>query len=594
MISIMPRNVLFNSALLILLAGSLCLPGMQVSAQAQNAADNAARQAEQLERDRAADERQRQLERNRLENQPPPGGETVSPPQRDVAAPDEACIQINAVSVTGVTLIRAQVIKEITAAYEEKCLGLSHFNNILKQLTFLYVEKGYITSRAFLPEQDLSDGSLEIVVIEGSLEGIVVDGSPESYKSQISMAFPDMVGKPVNLRDIEQGLDQLNRLRSNNATIELEAGRKPGSSVLSVSRNKSRNWHATLGVDNLGSSTTGEYQSRMDFGSEDVLQLNDQWKFSYQRSIDRHPLYFADVPSSDTFTGSFSWPYGYWTFAVDGSWSEYDSQIAGVVSDIDTSGLSQSVSASVSRVLHRDQTSITSISGKLKWKRTENLILGSRVDVSSRDLSIGTVELVHSRQLWNGQLVTSASYSQGLDIWGAFDDDTAPAGSPKGQFRSLNASLSYFKPFKLGNSTATYSGQISGQYTPDLLFGSEQVAYGGYSTVRGLPESVVFGNRGIMTRNEFALQFLQSGNEQFTEVFGRFEAYTAIDSGHVFEEDSFGIDGGNLTGATIGLRSRGGRLSLDVAWSEIVASSDNLDAAVSESGLVYARMNLSF
>ncbi len=61
-----------------------------------------------------------------------------------------------------------------------------------------------------------------------------------------------------------------------------------------------------------------------------------------------------------------------------------------------------------------------SFSGKLKWKRTENFILGNRIDVSSRDLSIGTLELVHSRQLWNGQLVAFAGYKSGSGYRGGF------------------------------------------------------------------------------------------------------------------------------------------------------------------------------
>ena len=588
----MLRNFPSKLVLPVVLAGSLFLAITQDEAHAQGAADDASRQAEQIERDRAADERQRLIEKNRLDNRPPDGAD-VSPPQEDVATSDGACVHVNVVSVTGTTLLRAREIRKVTAPFEDRCLGHSDLNGILEQLTFLYVEKGFITSRAFLPEQDLSDGFLEIVVVEGSLEDIVIDDEPDAHAGRAGTAFPDMVGLLVNLRDIEQGLDQLNRLRSNSATIELEAGENPGSSVLSVARSKGKNWYVTLGFDDLGSSSTGEYQSRIDLGFEDVLRLNDQWHFSYQRSTDDN-LFFSNLPGSDTYTGSFSLPYGYWTFTLNGSWSEYDSQIAGAVSEVDTSGLSHSASASVSRVVHRDQTSITSFSGKIKWKRTENFILGSKVDVSSRDLSVGTLEFIHSRQLWDGQLTASLGHSRGLEIRGSFDDDTAPAGSPKGQFRSLNASLGYFKPFQLGDLAVAYKGQVSGQYTPDLLFGSEQVAYGGYSTVRGLRESIVFGNHGVMTRNEFALRLSPASNKQFAKLLGTLEIYTSADFGYVFEEDEFGIDGGNLAGATIGLRARGGWIGFDVVWSDIVASSGNLEAAVSESGLLYARVNLAF
>ena len=473
-------------------------------------------------------------------------------------------------------------------------MGLTGLNNLLRQLTFLYVERGYITSRAFLPEQDLADGALEIVVVEGRLEDIVIDASPGAYQSQIRMAFPGRIGETVNLRDIEQGLDQLNRLRANNATIELEAGRQPGASVLSVARNKSKQIYADLGFDNLGSSLIGKYQSRIDLGAEDILALNEQWQFSYQRSMARNPLYFRAIPDSNTYSGRFSIPYGYWTFAIDALSSDYDARIAGTVADIALAGLSQSVNTSVSRVLHRDQVSKTLLFGKLKWKRTENFILGNQVDASSRDLSIATLELIHSRQLWGGQWLTAAAYHRGLAILGAFADDKAPAGSPKGQFRSATVSLSYFKPFRAGKLGASYHGRFSGQYTPDLLFGSEQVAYGGYSTVRGLRESVVFGNRGIMTQNELALRLPQPDNASFNTLFGALEAYTALDFGHVFAERGFGIKGGNLTGATLGLRSRGGRLSFDLAWSDIFGYTDNLAEAVSDSGLFYARLNFSF
>ncbi len=567
--------------------------GWSQLALAQTAADSAARQAEQIQRDRAADEFQKKVERNRLNNQPP-GGDSVPAPQHDIAAPNEACIHVKTISVAGISLLQTRAVNSVIAGFEKRCLGLADLNNILKELTFLYVDKGYITSRAFLPEQDLSDGSLEIVVVEGVLESIVLDGEPDTHNGQVKTAFPDLVGKPVNLRDIEQGLDQLNRLRSNDAKIELEAGTEPGSSALQVARNKSKNWYASVGFNNLGSSSTGIYQSRIDAGFEDVMGLNDQWTFSYQRSMDNHPLYFANVPGGETFTGSFSIPYGYWTFALDGLWSEYNSQIAGPISSIDTAGLSRSFGASLSRVLHRDQVSITSLSGNIKWKRNENFILGTRIDVASRDLAIGSLELVHSRQFFGGQLVASASYNQGLDIWGVFDDDSAPAGSPKGQFKSVNGSITYLKPLQIGDLSATYNGQLTGQYSPDLLFGSEQVAYGGYSTVRGLRESVVFGNNGVLARNEFALKLPNPDNPQFTEAFGSLEAYAAVDFGQVFAEESLGIEGGNLAGATIGLRSRGGKFVFDISWSDVISATDNIETEIGSSGMFNATASIAF
>lgn len=577
-----------ETSLILVLSAGLMWPGLGLSlAHAQNPPDAA---AGQLERDRAAAERQRQLERNRLDY-PPPGGATPAPPPTEAAPPDEICLPIQTITVTGVTLL-TEAVRATARDYEGRCLGLSGLNDLLEQLTFLYLAQGYITSRAFLPEQDLADGALEIVVIEGRLEDIVMDAAPGAHQGQIHTAFPGQIGAPLNLRDIEQGLDQLNRLRANNATIELEAGAQPGASVLSVARQQGKRLYAGLGFDNLGSALIGEYQTRLDLGGEDLLRLNDQWQFSYQRSMDRHPLHFHAVPASNTYSGRFSIPYGYWTLAFDALSSDYEARLAGPVGLIPLSGLSQSVNVSLSRVLHRNPTSKTLLFGTLKWKRTENFILGNQVDASSRDLSVAGLELIHARQLWGGQGLMAVAWRRGLAMLGAFDDDSAPAGSPKGQFRSVTASLSYFKPFRVGGLDARYQGQLSGQYTPDLLFGSEQVAYGGYATVRGLRESVVFGNRGLLMRNELALRL--PDNVTLAGVLGSFEVYTALDFGQVFAEHGYGIAGGNLTGATLGLRGRGGRLNLDVAWSDIIGHTDNLAAAVAQSGLFYVRLNLAF
>jgi hemolysin activation/secretion protein len=549
--------------------------------------------AEQLERDRGADERQQQFELNRQNNQPP-DSDDISPPKRDLNQQDETCIHVETVLVSGVTLLNKIDIDKTLVEFEDQCIGVTTLNHILEKITYLYINDGYITSRAYLPEQNLADGSLEIIVIEGHLDSIIMDGDQESHESQINAAFPNLVGNPVNLRNIEQGLDQLNRLQSNNAEISIEAGRDLGSSILNVSRNKSKTWYGNIEFDNLGSRSTGKYQTKLNLGLDDLFGLNDKLNFSYQRSMSRNPFYIDDVPKSDTYFGSISVPYGYWTFSLNGSLSEYNTQIKGNFSNIDASGNSQSIDTSTSYVLHRDQTSITSLSGKLKRKNSENFLLGSLIEVSSRSLSIATLEIVHSRQLLGGQLVSTAGYHQGLNILDAYDDNEAPPESPKGQFRNMTGYLSYFRPIRVGDKTMTYNGQISGQYAPDSLFGTEQVSYGGYSTVRGLRESVVFGNRGILMRNELAFQLPQSKNRHFVKTFGTFEHFLAIDHGDIYKQHAIGIDGGDLTGAGVGFRNRGGKLGIDIAWMDIIGSSRNLDNSLSRSGLIYAKLKFFF
>lgn len=431
-------------------------------------------------------------------------------------------------------------------------------------------------------------------MIEGKLEAITLNGNA-LVTPQVSTAFPGLRDKPVNLRDVEQGLDQINRLRSQKATIGLAAGKAQGGSVLDVKIEKTRPWHFSLSSDNLGSLSTGRYQTRADFGADNILGLNDEWQFGYQRSMERHPLRLgAARPNGNSLTGSVSIPYGYWTFGLNASWSNYRSSIEGLLSQIETSGGSLSFSPFVTRVLHRDQISKTWLTGRVTWKENENFVLGSRVDVSSRVLSVATVELGHSRQMLGGQASASLGYHRGLKILGAFDDAAAAAGSPRGQFEKLSASLGYQRAFDLGETAMIFSSSLSGQWSPDDLFGSEQMSAGGYSTVRGVREAVLYADTGIVMRNELSLLLPGFDDGRAAEALGRLEPYAAIDLGNTVSDASGNSVGGNLVGAAVGLRNRGGRINFDVSYSDILSMPDLPGGSVPSSGLVQARMSISF
>jgi hemolysin activation/secretion protein len=559
----------------------------------QSAVDGAIRQADQIGRFQSQQERLREDELMRQARQAP-GGEATAAPVATTSSSGETCIQVNRITVSGVSLIPASEIAKKLSQWEGRCLGLAELNSALEAITFLYVDRGYVASRAYLPEQDLADGSLDVLVIEGTLETITLNGKA-SADAQISTAFPGLRNKPVNLRDVEQGLDQINRLRSQKATIGLAAGKAQGETLLDVKIEKARPWHFSLSSDNLGSLSTGRYQTRADFGADNILGLNDEWQIGYQRSMERNPLRLgAARPNGNSLTGSVSIPYGYWTFGLNAAWSDYRSSISGLVSEIETSGGSLSLAPFVTRILHRDQISKTWLTGRLTWKENENFVLGSRVDVSSRVLSVATVELGHSRQMLGGQASASLGYHRGLNIFGAFDDAVAPVGSPKGQFEKLSASLAYQRAFDLGATAMIFSSNLSGQWSPDNLFGSEQMSAGGYSTVRGVREAVLYADTGIVMRNELSLLLPEFDDGRAAEVLGRLEPYAAIDVGHTVSEASGNSVGGNLVGGAIGLRNRGGQFNFDVSYSDILSMPDLPSGSLPSSGLVQARMSISF
>ncbi|MDR2801260.1 MAG: hypothetical protein LBB52_08380 [Desulfovibrio sp.] len=167
--------------------------------------------------------RQLEEEQRRPLLTPPPEERPVEPPP--APAPDTGpCVHINSFHIEGVTLLSRRTLEKITAPRENTCLSLSGINGLLQEITNAYVEKGYITSRALLEPQDLSTGVLRIRVVEGRVESIGPDESSTMNSRQFLTIFPFVKGSILNLRDIEQGLDQLNRLPSNRAAMRVEPG----------------------------------------------------------------------------------------------------------------------------------------------------------------------------------------------------------------------------------------------------------------------------------------------------------------------------------------------------------------------------------
>ncbi|MCL2589494.1 MAG: ShlB/FhaC/HecB family hemolysin secretion/activation protein [Betaproteobacteria bacterium] len=549
----------------------------------------------QFESQQSEQQRLRQLEELQRSNRAP-AGEVPAPPAVPQSAPEgEQCSQVTTVKVDGVHLVPEAALRATVSAWEGKCLGLAEINSVLKAITFLYVERGYVAARAYLPEQDLSGGVLGIAVDEGSLEGIRLNGQ-EASSGAIDSAFPGMVGKPVNLRDIEQGLDQMNRLPSNSATAALGAGVQPGGSLLDITNNPERRVRFSLGTDSLGATVSGKYQTRLDVRADNAMGFNDLWQLGYQRSSGRNPFYLnGSLPNSDTVNASMSVPYGYWIGGLDAVWSRYRSSVASQPVDIDTSGSSVIASPYVTRVIGRDQVSKTSLTVRLTWKDTKNDIMGTRIDVASRTLSVASLELNHSRQLWGGQATAGLAYHRGLAVLGAFNDSNAPEGSAKGQFSKVTASVGYTRPLGQGGAVPLFSTYVMGQWTPDRLFGTEQMSFGGYSSIRGVRDAMLFADKGALSRTELSVLLPAPSQHGAAQLLGRVEPYIGVDVGYAaaIEGDPMSSNG-TMVSAAIGVRNRAGRVAFDLWYAKLLAKPSMPANSMTGGSLVQGRISISF
>lgn len=458
---------------------------------------------------------------------------TLSLPEVSATTEAGPCFTINHIELHEATVISRAQRAEASRIPANGCLRLADIRQRIREITELYLSMGYITSSAWLPEQDIASGILRINVTEGRIESVTLDGQ---FEHALQMAFPNAVGQLLNLRDVEQGLEQLNRLASRPITIDILPGSRPGFSVLQLTSTEKRfplSLHA--GADNSGQKSTGERQLNGSLIADNLFRLADQWTLTVV-----HDGEFHTDRRSRSLQAGVTVPYGYWLFSAYYGWSDsYQPLMEGKWR---YEGSVQTQRLAVNRTLWRDGQQRLVLEADLTRHQTENRLGDVRLDVSSPTLTSLTTGVSYSRTLFGGYLTFGPAYSQGLGIAGATDDRSA-SGLPPSDFRRFSLNGSWFYPLA---STLSWFTSAYGQTTPDNLYASERLSVGGQYSVRGFKEQYLNGNRGGYWRNELTWQGPALGEMAVLSLTG------ALDVGYVAKQTGT-VDGGTLSGASVAL-----------------------------------------
>lgn len=548
------RSELMPTALPICIIGRtarlLCLSVismMSCASYAQTPADidAAQRQAEIIQRqEQQRLQRERQEVQRRTEEVKGIDTTTLQPKIEvpDIGAP---CREIKEIVIIDAPRLSDRVRKNITTEFTGHCLNSSDIEHILSQITKNYIDRGYITTRVYLAPQDLSKGRLEILVVEGIVEKVMVDDGGAKSVS-VSNVFPGVEGNVLNLRDLEQGIDQINRLTSNNAKLDIEPGEKPGTSTVVVHNHPTSPYHLIASYDNQGYVLTGDKQVGVSVGADNLLGFDELFFATHRQSVP------GDLDSRYSQSDSlyFSIPFGYSTFSMGPSRSKYVETIktpSGV--NLLASGDITSNFVSFDRVIYRDQSTRASLTATLTTKKYNNYLNGQFLAASSRNLTVLDLDSHLNTGLAGGVLTIDLGYARGLNIIDALNDpEFLPDSAPHAQFGKFKYGIGYVIPFKLLGKDLSFSSRLTGQRARNVLFGSEQIQIGGLYSVRGFVLNILAGDDGYYVRNELSVsQPVVIGKETVST-----RIYAGYDAGAVSNSDPT-IPQGHLSGMAVGI-----------------------------------------
>lgn len=410
------------------------------------------------------------------------------------AAGDTACIPLARVDIEASKVLAESDQPNLIEPFLGTCIDAELIRNLLSAISNYIIEQGYVTSRPYLLEQDISDGQIEIRILVGTIEAVInADSGTTNGKIATAFVLSDEV---LNLRDLETSLEAIERLESVSANFEIRPGTRQGASIVAVKTVTEKPFRAELGVNaQTGLSSQLSLMAALD----NPLNINDLIEFRYNSG----ELYraYQDNRSRELV---YSFPLGSYLLAYTYADLEYEQRVQGINGSFLSEGETTSNEFRVSKVVARSQAARLTLAVALELKDSDIYFDSQLIEVSSYRTSQARFELRHDWfQDW-GQLYTTFSYHRGLDYFGARDDDyfTVEEGFETDaslQFEKFNfdSQLYYYLP-----DPAWYASfKLSLQYSDDLLYDNDRLYLGSPYTVRGY-SSALSGSKAWYLRND--------------------------------------------------------------------------------------------
>ena len=262
----------------------------------------------------------------------PPSQEPISPPPPTPLPPPEQLLEspssippnpqaipgkvpenivVDRFEFEGNTAISSEELAAVTAPFTKKPISFAELFQARAAVTDLYLKRGYITSGALIPPQQLQGGVVKIQVIEGGLEAINVRGTqrlnPEYVRSRLRIA----TDKPLNRDRLLEALQllQLNPLIQN-ISAELAAGTEPGANLLDVQVTEAKTFNVQIGLDNNRAPSVGTFRRRVQINQANLFGLGDGLNLGYSNTDGSNSIDLGYTLPINPRNGTLRFSYG--------------------------------------------------------------------------------------------------------------------------------------------------------------------------------------------------------------------------------------------------------------------------------------------
>ena len=386
--------------------------------------------------------------------------------------------------------------------------------SIADLITDAYRQKGFVTSRAYLPPQKIDQGVLLIKVIEGLTGKIEVKGSRHFKTSLLRRKIALKEGDLLNFNILRKGLNEINDHPDRTARAVLVPGTDSGTTDIVIEVKERLPVHIGFGWDNLGSQYIDKQRYDTRFEHNNLLGFDDRLMLEYQLAqADRYVFKYMRyvVPVAD------------WELGMVADQSKV--KLGKELEDADLRGESELYGFFVAKSLIRTDRFNLNINAGFDYKNATNTEAGN---VSSEDLlRVAKTGLDMYEVDTQGRTLFVYELGCGIPgLWGGLEEQSTTSSRSGAGGEFLKHSFNLLRLQKMFFSSVLLWKNQS-QVSSDVLTSTEQFQLGGVANVRGYPAAEAVGDSGYSTTWEWSCP-LYGLSKNIRVPFSKASFYDAI------------------------------------------------------------------
>lgn len=426
---------------------------------------------------------------------PRPGGEVlprVEPPRPALGAPGLK-VDVTGFKVTGNTLFSEDVLLATVREFVGKEQNIDGLNDAATKVRSYYRERGYFLAQAYLPQQEIKGGVVEIAVIEARVGKVTLDFKQGTrYSEGLVRGIVEShlkEGDIITESSLETPLLLLNDFPNAIVTSEIKPSQTIGAADLTVHVSDAPGWlSGSVDIDNYGNRFTGAIRTGLSLSANNLLGIGDQ--LSYRGFVTEQSLMgFQRV--------AYAIPVGYWGTRVGVSYAAFHYQLGREFASSLTHGTGGVTSIYALHPIIRTRSSNLILQFAYEQKRLDdrNDVAGTITDQNIVSSKLGVVGDFRDGALGGGLNSYNWTITKGkVDISGTVPDPTV-----LGRFNKYNFE---FRRLQKISDNMTLLLALNGQVGSRNLTSAEKFSLGGPTGVRAYPTGEALGDTGYVFQGE--------------------------------------------------------------------------------------------